>query len=161
MLQVRATAQILPVAVPVHTQRLVAGNGVDQLNLIGFIIGGIEINGALTVPNFSSDRLALVDDFLHLLFDHTQIFGGERLGAIKIVVPAIIDDRADGDLGVRPDFLHGAGHDMGQVVADQLVGLFLVLEGVQANGAVSGDRPLQIPVLVVEGGRDGFLGQRF
>ena len=35
VLQMRATAQILPVAVPIHAQRFVAGNGVDQLDLVG------------------------------------------------------------------------------------------------------------------------------
>jgi hypothetical protein len=37
VLQVRAAAEVLPIAVPIHAQRLVAGDGVDQLDLEGLV----------------------------------------------------------------------------------------------------------------------------
>ena len=160
MLQVRTAAQVLPVAVPVHAQRFVAGDRLDQLDLVGFVIVFVMLDRAVALPHLGGDGIAAVDDFLHLLFDLAQIFGGEGLGAVEIVIPAVVDHRADGDLGVGPDLLHGAGHDMGQVVAHQLVGLHLVLHGVNGDLGIAGDRPLQIPVLAVDGGGNRLFRQR-
>ena len=72
MLQVRATAQVLPVAMPIHAQRLIARDGVDQFYLIGLVVFGVEINRALTVPNLGGYGVALVDDLFHLLFDERR-----------------------------------------------------------------------------------------
>ena len=92
--------------------------------------------------------------------DQAKIFGRERFFAVEIVVPAVIDDRADGDLGRGPDFLHRARHDMRKVVADQLVGLRLVLHGVDRDLRIAFDGPLQIPVLAVHSRGNCFLGER-
>ena len=161
MLQMRAAAQVLPVAVPVHAQRLVAGDGVDQFDLEGLAALLVMPDRAGAVPDFGAHGIAGVDDLLHLLLDQAQILGGERLGAVEIIVPAIFDHRADGDLHIRPDLLHGAGHDMGQIVADQLIGLRLVLQGVDGDAGIGGDRPLQVPMLAVDRGRDRLFRKGF
>jgi hypothetical protein len=60
------------------------------------------------------------DDLAHLLLDHRQVFGGERLVALEIVIETVLDHRADGDLRARPQLLHGFGHHMRRIVPDQL-----------------------------------------
>jgi hypothetical protein len=120
VLQVRATAEVLPVAVPVHAQRLIARDRLDQLDLVGLVVGLVELHRAVALPDLGGDGIAAVDDLAHLGLDLAEVLGGEGLGAVEIVIPAVFDHGADGDLHVGPDFLHGAGHDMGEVVADQL-----------------------------------------
>jgi len=160
MLEMRAAAEILPVPVPVHAQRLVAGDRLDQLDLEGLAAGLVMRDGAIALPDLGGDRVAPVDDLLHPRLDAAEILRREGLGAVEIVVPAVLDDGADGDLHLGPDFLHGAGHDMGEVVADELQRGRLVLHGVDRDGRVMRDRPLQIPVLPVDMRRDRLLAQR-
>ena len=119
VLQMRPTAEILPGPMPIHAQRFVAGDRLDQLDLEGLVIVLVMLDGAGTIPDLGFDGVTQVDDFLHLFLDQAQIFGRERLGAVKIVIPAIGDDRADGDLDVGPKLLHGARHHMRKVMADQ------------------------------------------
>ena len=161
MLQMRAAAQVLPIAVPVHPQWLITWNGLDQLDLIRLAGVCVMLDRAAPVPNLGAHWIALVDDFFHLLFNRAQIFGGEGLGAVKVVIPAILDHGADGNFGVGPDLLHRAGHDMGQVVAYQLVGLLFVLHGVDRDLRVGFNRPLHIPMRAVDGGANGLFRQRF
>ena len=114
----RSTAEVLPVTVPIHPQRFVARDGVNQLHLIGLFGIGIMLHRARTVPNFGADGIALVYDFLHLFLDHAQVFRGERVFAIKIIIPAVFDHRAYGHLNIGPDLLNRTGHDMGQIMAN-------------------------------------------
>ena len=114
-------------AVPVHADRLVARNGLDQLDLVGLVIVLIELHRARAIPDFGLYLVAGGDDLAHLLFDGLEIGVGKRLLPVEIVVPAVVDHRANGDLHVRPQLLHRAGHDVGAVVADKLQHLRLVL----------------------------------
>ena len=162
VLQVRAAAQILPVAVPVHADRLtIIGDRVDQFDLIVFTVLFVIRDGIGTRPDLGPDFVAGVDDVFHLLFNRAEVFGCEGLFAVKVIVPAVVDNGADGDFDVGPDFLHRAGHDVRQIVADQFKRLGRVLHGVDRDVRVGVDRPLQIPVLAVDGGRDRFFGQGF
>ena len=58
VLQVRAAAQVLPVAVPVHAHGLIAGDGLDQLDLEGFIIVAVVLDRAVTIPDFGAHLVA-------------------------------------------------------------------------------------------------------
>ena len=146
-------------AVPVHAQLLVGGDCLDQLDLEGLVLGLVKGDGRVTVPDFGLHRIARVDDLLHLRFDGAKVFGAEGFGAVEIVIPAVLDDRPDGDLHVRPQLLHGAGHDMGQIVADQFQRHRLVLQCVDGDAGIPFDRPLQIEMRAVDRGRHGFLRQ--
>jgi hypothetical protein len=145
VLQVRATAEVLPVAVPVHADRLIARDRLDQLHLVGLVVGLVELHRAVALPDLGGDGIAAVDDLAHLGLDLAEVLGGEGLGPVEIVVPAVFDHGADGDLHVGPDLLHRAGHDMGEVVADQLQRLGLVLHGVNGDLGIGLDGPLQVP----------------
>ena len=118
VLQMRPTAKVLPITVPIHPQRFVARDGVDQLDLIGFCSIGVMLHRTGTVPYFGADFIALVNDFFHLFFDHAQVFWGKRFFAIKIIIPAIFDDWTYSDLNIGPNLLNCTGHDMGQIMAD-------------------------------------------
>ena len=62
------------------------------------------LDRAGAVPDLGADGFALVDDLFHLLFDRAEVFGRKRLFAVKVVVPAVFDHRADGDLARRARF---------------------------------------------------------
>ena len=102
VLQMRAAAQVLPVAVPIHAQRLVARDGLDQLDLIGLALVLVMRDCTGAVPDFGAHGLAFVDDLFHLFLNCGEVFGHKGLVAVKVVIPAVLDHRADGDLHVGP-----------------------------------------------------------
>ncbi len=161
MNQMRTPAQILPVAVPVHSDLLAFRDHADQFDLVGLIIGFIELECPLTLPQFGCDRFALVDDLAHFLFDHAEVFRGKRLLPVKIIVKPVIDHRPDSDFDIRPDLLHGARHDMGGVMADELKRLCVVFHRVNGEIAVSSDRLAEVAVLAVDRAGYGGFGKRF
>ncbi|MPL93326.1 hypothetical protein SDC9_39452 [bioreactor metagenome] len=160
-LQVRAAAQVLPVAVPVHADVLALGDAVHQLDLVGLAGLHIVLDRRLARPDLGAHRLAGVDDLLHLRLDRAEVFGGEGLGPVEVVEPAVIAHRPDRDLHIRPDLLHGAGHDMGEVVADQFQRRNLILHRVDRDPRIGVDRPLQVVMRAVHLRRDRRLGERF
>ena len=109
VLEMRATAEVLPVPVPIHPQVLVGGDLVDQFHLIGFAAFFVVGQRVGPAPDFGAHGIARVDDLLHLGFDLAKVFGGKGLGAVKVIEPAIVAHRADGDFDVRPNLLHRGG----------------------------------------------------
>ena len=58
-------------------------------------------------------------DLPHLLLDLFQIVGGEGRGAVEIVIEAVLDGRADAELGFGIQFQHGGGQQVrGGVAVD-------------------------------------------
>ena len=159
ILQVRTAAQVLPVAVPVHAQVLALGDAVDQLQLEGLVRRLVMGDRAVAVPDLGADGFAGVDDLLHLGLDRAQVVGSEGFGPVEIVEPAVVADRADGDLDAGPDRLDRTGHHMGEIVADQLQRLRLVLHRMDGDLAAGGDRPSQVDVGAVQAGGNGALGK--
>jgi len=99
---VRATAEVKPLALFVDFQILTSGNGVDQLDLELFALGGKNPLGLLARPHLFAERGATADNLDHFLFDGAQIILGKRLIAEKIIVKPVFNHRADGDLGSGP-----------------------------------------------------------
>ena len=160
VLQMWSTAQILPVTMPIHSQRFVARDGVNQLHLIGLSGVGIMLHRARAIPNFGADCIALIDDFLHLFLNYAQVFWGESLFAIKVIIPAVFDHRTDRHLHIRPNFLNRTGHDMGQIMPDQLIGLDLIFHGMNRDRGVGLNGPSQIKMGTIHRCGNGFLRQR-
>ena len=160
VLKMRAAAQILPIAVPIHADFLIRRNGLDQFHLERLLGGLVMRDCAVAVPDLGAHRLAGVDDRAHPRLDRAQILGGEGFGAVKVVIPAVLDDRADGDLHVGPKFLHRTGHDMRQIVAHQFQHWRVICGGVDGDGGIRPDRPLQIPMRAVQLRRDRLFRQR-
>mmetsp|Transcript_10564 Transcript_10564/g.22520 ORF Transcript_10564/g.22520 Transcript_10564/m.22520 type:complete len:412 (+) Transcript_10564:1084-2319(+) len=80
------------------------------------------------LPN---DGIILGDDLVHLLLDELEVrlgqFSGRdgfsggrvgRFGEVEVVVEAVVDPGADGDLGFGEGLLDGHGHDVGGGVAE-------------------------------------------
>ena len=116
----RAAAEIEPVALLVDRDFLVGRNGVDQFDLERLAMRFEIAHGLVAAPFLAHDRLVGGDDLAHFLFDRREILGRERLGAEKVVIEAVLDHRADGDLRAGKKRLDRVGQHMGGVVADQL-----------------------------------------
>ena len=72
-------------AVPVHAQRLVAGDGVDQLHLERLVVGLVMGDGAVALPDLGGHGIVGGDDLAHLGLDRGQIVGGEVVLPVEIV----------------------------------------------------------------------------
>ena len=154
----RTTAEIEPVALIINLQVLIGGNRIDQLDLVGFALVGKHLTRLVTRPDFLGEGLVALDDLLHPLFDLRQIVRREGLVLGKVVIEAVFDHRADGDLRAGPQFLHGLGHHVGRVVADQLQGAgIFARDDLELAG---NDRIGQVAQLAIQRDRDGLLCKR-
>ena len=160
MLEMRAPAEVLPRPMPVHPQVLTFGDAVDQLQLEGFVAAPVVFDGPFARPDLGLHWLARIDDMLHPGFDSAQVFRGKGLRPVKVIKPAVVAYRANGDLHVGPDLLHGAGHDVGKVMSDQLERRDFVLKRVKAYLRIRMDRPCKVPVLSVHHRRNRRPGKR-
>ena len=56
-------------------------------------------------------------DLPHLLLDLLEVVGSERGGAVEVVIEAVLDGRADAELGFGIELEHGGGEQVGGGVA--------------------------------------------
>ncbi len=98
---VRAAAEVEPVALPVDLQILAGRNGVDEFDLEGLALLLEEASRLIAAPDLLGEGPVARDDLAHLRFDRGEVLGRERRLAIEIVVEAVVDHRADGDLRAR------------------------------------------------------------
>ena len=155
----RAAAEVEPVALEIDLDRLVAGNGVDQFDLEGLALVAEHLLGLLAVPHFLGEGFVARDDLAHLLFDRRKIFRRERLVAEEVVIEAVLDHRADGDLRARPQRLHGFGQHMRGVMPDQFQRARIVAVD-QFDLRIVRDRIVEIGDHAVQRHRHRALGQR-
>ena len=156
---VRAAAQVEPVALLVDLDGLVGRDSVDQLDLEHLAVVAEHLLGMFAVPDFLGEGFVARDDLAHLLFDRGKILRRERLVAEEVVIKAVLDHRADGDLCARPQRLHGFGQHMRGVVPDQLQRAGVVA-GDEFDSGVMLDRVGEIDHRAVERHRHRALGQR-
>ena len=157
--QVRTAADIEPVALAVDGNFLALGNDiVDDLDLVLLAQLVEDFLRFLAIQHLALDRQIALDDLLHALLDLLEIFRGEGLLAGKIVVEAVLDGRADGDLGAGIEFLNRLRHDMGGIVTHQLKG-FLVAGGDDRQLGIVIDQPGGVHQLTVQLAGQGRLGQ--
>ena len=155
----RPAAEIEPFALRIDLDLLVLGNGVDQLELEPFAHLGEQLLRLGAVHHLAGERRVAGDDLAHLGLDLGQILRRERLVAGEIVIEAVVDHRADGDLRAGIELLHRLGHDMRGVVADQLERLGIVARE-EFDGGVGLDGRLEVGELAVEAHRHRALGER-
>ena len=156
---VRAAAEIEPVALLVDVDLLVRRNGIDQLDLEHLALVAEDLLGLVARPDFFGERFVARDDLAHLLLDRVEVLGRERLVAEEVVVEAVLDHRADGDLGAGPQRLHGFRQHMRAVVPDQLQRARVVARDELDLGVLL-DRVGEIGDRAVERHRDRALGER-
>ena len=95
-----------------------AGIVVEQLQLVA-LAQRLEAPPRLVAAHhLAPERLVRGDDLGHARLDPLEVLGRERLVAGEVVVEAVLDRRADRDLGAGIEVLHRLGHDVRAVVAD-------------------------------------------
>ena len=122
----RPAAEVEPVALRIELDLFAFGNRVDQLDLEGLALLLEQLLRLLAIYYLASERPIASHDLAHLRFDLGQILGRERLVACEVVIEAILDDWADGDLRTGVELLHRLSHHMRCIVADerQRLGIF-------------------------------------
>ena len=90
----------------------------DQLQLVrlvrelGLRVGVADLAAGEVLPG--------ADDLLHLLLEGREVLGGEGPLGVEVVVEAVLDRRADAELGAGEQLLHGLGqHVRGRVPDDR------------------------------------------
>jgi len=74
--------------------------------------------------------MPLADNGAHPLLNRRQVFRRQRAGQVKVVVKAVLDGRADGDLGLREALQDGLSHDVRRRVTDTVqFGILVALHG--------------------------------
>ena len=107
--QVRAAAEIDELALSVQRDGLTGRDCGDYFGLIVLADAFEKTDRIITISDFALDRLVAVDNFLHALLYDRKIFVRKRLISGEIVVKAILDSRADGNLGCGPQLFDGLG----------------------------------------------------
>ncbi len=82
----------------------------DQLQLVR--LTGQLVAGGLVGDDAAGEALAALLDLLHLLLDGLEVIGVEGLLDVEVVVEAVLDGRADAQLGFGEQLLHGLRHDV-------------------------------------------------
>lgn len=106
------------------------GQPVDQLQLVGLV--GEELARLVGADLAVLEGMPAGDHLAHAFFDGLQVLGGEgarpaivALAQVEIVVEAVFDGRADGDLGLRVQLQYRLGHDVRRAVAQLIEIIFL------------------------------------
>ena len=113
VIQMGACAQVGEIALRIEGNDRVLGQVVDQLHLVG-LIALLHIGNGLGAGLLAADDgQTLLADLLHLRLDLGKMLGREGEGRVKVIVPALVNGGADGQLHLRPQALDGLRHDVG------------------------------------------------
>ena len=125
--QVRTRAQVDEVVLAVDGDAGVGGDGVEQLQLVGLVLFLEDGAGLVAAHNLALQSGGFLDDGFHLLLDGVEVLAVERT-EVEVIEETLVGRRADGQLGLGVEVLHGLGHDMcGGVAQDgQRLGSLLV-----------------------------------
>ena len=151
---VRAAAEVDELALVVQRDGRV-GNALDDLDLV--VLAHLpEAADRLAARHlFPPHGQVLGDDRAHHLLDAGEILAREPAGPLEVVVEAVLDDRADGDLGLGEEPLHRLRHEVRGRMADDAQALRR-LDRDRRQPAVTQERPRQIddrgPVRLDAGG---------
>ncbi len=104
------------------------------------------------------DRQITLHDLLHLLLDAAEVVVGEGAVGAEVVEEAVLDHRADGDLGAGEELLHRHGHEVGGGVADGVDAGF-GLGGDDLDFGTVGDGRVDVDDLAVDLAGDGVFRQ--
>ena len=136
----RAATEVEPLALPIDGQRLIAGDGLDDLDLVVLAHFSEGLDGLFASPFFTTYRDVAPGNLGHLLFDAAEVVVGEGSVGGEVIEEAVLDHRPDGDLGPGKQILNGVSHQVSGGVAD----------GVDARFALRRD---DLDLRAVENGR--------
>ena len=114
----RTAAQVGERAVPIQGHGVADDVLVHDLQLVALALGGEKGLGVGLGHVGARKRLVGGNALLHLRLNGLQIVRGKRTLVGEIIVEAVFDGRADGDLDGREKLFDGLGHDVGGRVAD-------------------------------------------
>ena len=110
----------IELALPVERHALV-GDPLDDLDLVAARPSPRRARSPRSRGiSWRVTRRFRVDDLAHRRLDALEVFGSERLGALEVVVEAVLDDRADRDLRAGKEPLHGLRHEVRGRVPEHL-----------------------------------------
>ena len=106
-------AQVSELALLVERDVGILGQILDQLHLVGLALFLHELDGLFPGQLKALQLQLFLADLAHLAFDLLHDLGGEGEGRVHIIIEALVNGRADGQLhlGVKP--LDGLGQHMG------------------------------------------------
>ena len=103
----RAGAEVGKVALLIEADGRVLGQVVDKLDLIRLLALLHELDGLVTGQLKALKLQLLLADLAHLGFKLFKNFGGDGKGSVEVVVKAVGNGGADGELYLRVKALHG------------------------------------------------------
>ena len=145
----RAAAEVGERALAVDRDRLAGRQIAHDLRLVGLADALVIRGGLVARPHFARDRFVARDDLAHAFFQPFEIAGSEGVVAGEIVIEPVLDDGADGDLDVGPQFLGGLGEHVRGVVAEHLQPL-RVARGDDGDAGVGLDGAGKIAQLAID-----------
>ena len=124
--QMGAGAQIGELALLVEGDVGVLRQIMDQLHLVGLALLLHELDGLFPGQLEPLQLQLLLADLPHLCLDLLQVLRREGEGGVQVVVPALVDGGADGQLHLGPQALDGLRHDVraGVPVGLAVLGIF-------------------------------------
>jgi len=125
----RAGAEVNEFALTVERDDGILRQVVDELDLVRLIalLHELQRFGARELKALETQLF--LADLAHLGLELFKHLGRERLGAVKIIIETVLDGRADGQLHLGVQALHGLGENVaGGVTVGISVGL--VFKGV-------------------------------
>ena len=110
--QVGARAQVGEVALLIEGDDRVLGQVVDKLHLVGLALLLHELEGLGPGQLKALQLQLLLADLAHLGLQLGELILGEGLGGVEVVVKAVFNCGADGQLHLGVEPLHGLGQDV-------------------------------------------------
>ena len=116
-IQMRAGAQVGKFALLIERDDRILGQIVDQLDLVRLLALLHELDRLGAGQLKPLERELFLADLLHLGLERLEVLGGEGEGGVKIVVEAVFDGGADGQLDLGVQALDGLRQNMGDRMA--------------------------------------------
>ena len=108
---------------PTSTSAPSSASAAEPLRPISSSLYGSSASSSRAVlvgDHAAGEALPALLDLLHLLLDGLEVLGRERLLDVEVVVEAVLDRRADAQLGLGEELLHGLRHDVRGGVAQDV-----------------------------------------
>ena len=115
---VRATTQVEPSALPVQRNIFAGRNRVDDLRFVVLAHAFEQGNGFVAGNDAALHFEVRLGQFLHLGLDLLEVFRMERAFEREVVIEAVVDHGADGDLRRRVQRLHGLRQQVSRGMAN-------------------------------------------
>ena len=150
------TAQVHERPVGVNRNDFVLAQVVDALELERVLLEALL--GLRARDFFPDEGVIRLHHLHHLFFNRLQVLRREGASHVEVVVEAVLDRRAEADLGLRKDLPHRRGEHVRRRVT-QHVERLRMLVGDDLDRDPVGERARQVAHLAVDPRREGGLGQ--